>query len=247
VKKNPYQILDLKQGVSPEALKRRYRERLRQVHPDLHPEDPDAGKKTQRLVEAYECLADPERRAALDERLREAEAPPPQPPPRRPVRPKETPPVARPRAPTPRRTPEHRATTTSSYSQSTVIINGQRIDVSGSGSVNVVVNNAGVQVHTSTQSYSDGEVGDVTMGAGTLSDLVMGDLHIRAGSKTHISGKVMGDVFVAQNSQVTISGKVLGDVHATGSTLRVLGMVMGDLFVDEGGAEILGVHMGDLI
>ena len=240
---NPYKVLGLQRDVSPEALKRRYRERLRQVHPDLNSQDPDAGKKTQQLVEAYEYLSDPERRAALDQRLREAEAPPRTPPP---ARPKEAPRAARPTPPSTR--PEvHRSTTTSSYSQSTVTINGQRIDVSGSGSVTVVVNNSSVRVQTGTQSFPDGEVGDVTMGAGSMSGLVMGDLHIRSGSNAHVSGKVMGDVFVAPNSQVTISGKVLGDVHAKGSSLRILGMVMGDLFVDAGSAEILGVHMGDLL
>jgi hypothetical protein len=237
---NPYDAFDLQPGVSPEALKRRYRERLREVHPDLHPEDPDAAKKTQHLVEAYEYLSDPERRGALDQRLRESQAPPP-----RPTQPRETPPVAPPRPASPRRSQLGRTTT--SYSQSTVIINGQRIDVSGSGSVNVVVNNSGIHVQTDTQDFSTGDVGDVTMGTGAMSDLVMGDLHIRAGSAAHISGKVMGDVFVAGNSQVTISGKVLGDVHAKGSSLRVLGMVMGDLFVDADSAEILGVHLGDLL
>ena len=240
---NAYEVLGLKPGVSREALKRRYRDRLREVHPDLNPQDPDSGKKTQQIVEAYKFLADPNKRAALDQHLREAASPPPRT--AQPKRPKEPPRTARTK-PAPRRPDVNRATTRS-HSRSTITINGQRIDVGGNGSVNVVINNSGVHVQSGTQNVSNVDVGDATMGGGSMSGQVMGDLHIRSGSTAHISGQVMGDVFVGPSSQVTISGQVMGDVHAKGSSLRLVGTLMGDLFVDPGSAVILGTHMGETI
>ena len=126
-------------------------------------------------------------------------------------------------------------------------MNGQRIEMSGSGSVNVVMHNSGGHVETRVESIGDGFAADVTMGSGVMSGSVTGDLRIRPASKSNISGTVMGDVFVASNSRVTVSGTVMGDVHAKGSYLRVLGVVMGDIFADRGRAELLGVHMGDLV
>ena len=246
--RNPYKVLGLDPAASAETVKRRYRERLREVHPDLNPQDPGARRKTQELIEAYEFLADKAKRKALDERLRAAEAPPRRKPPAN--GPAEAPRRKKRRArasgsASPRR-PEARPRKAASAFQQRVVINGQTVDVSAGGSVNVVVNGSGVHIRSTAQSDGSGEMGDVRVGSGSMSDLVMGDLHIRAGSKVHISGKVMGDVIVAAKSRVTISGKVMGDVHAKGSSLRVLGVVMGDLFVDPGSAEILGVHLGDL-
>lgn len=242
---NPYDVLGLKPGVDAHALKRRYRERLRRVHPDLNPDDPQAGDKTQKLIEAYEYLSDPGKRADLDARLRAEAAPPsPTPPPKRPRR------AARTKGPRPEQAPRRakapKTKTRAARGQRVVIINGQRIDVGNGGSVNVVMNNSNIHIQTGSQTIDDFGA-DVTLGAGVMSDLVMGDLHIRAGSTVTISGKVMGDVFVGAKSQLTISGKVLGDVHAKGSSLRVLGIVMGDLFVNPGRAEISGIHMGDVL
>ena len=63
---NPYEILGVAPGVSSDELKRCYRKRLRAIHPDLNPDDPDATTKTKRLLEAYALLSDPTQRAQLD-------------------------------------------------------------------------------------------------------------------------------------------------------------------------------------
>ncbi len=245
MKSNPYEVLGLEPGASADALKRCYRKCLQKVHPDLNPGDPDSDKKTQRIIEAYEFLSDPGKRAALDKRLREKEVPPARPP--RQTSPHRKAPKAEPKGQTPPRRNQNRRTTQRAQSQSTVIVNGQRIHVSGSGSVNVVVNRSGVHVNAQTHAAQRENLGDLTMGDGTMSGLVMGDLHIRAGAFVKLNGKVMGDVFAGAGSQLTISGKVLGDIHAKGSQVRVVGTVMGDLFVEPGAAEILGVHMGDVL
>ena len=240
---NPYEVLNLQPGVSPEVLKRRYRERLRQVHPDLNPGDPEAGKKTRAVVEAYEHLSDPQRRTALDKRLRDAHAASARKPPR--PRPKKTTRSASP-AP-PRQSKKTRSTAGRSFSRNTVIINGQRIDVGENGNINVVIGNSQVHVSSGSSTSQDSEVGDVTMGSGAMSGLIMGDLYIQPNSSVQITGKVMGDVFASANSRITIAGKVLGDVHAKGCSLQILGMVMGDVFADPAQVEILGMHMGDLL
>jgi curved DNA-binding protein CbpA len=244
---NPYKVLGLAPDVSRDDLKRRYRELLRKVHPDLNPGDPKASEKTQRIVDAYETLSDPTKRAALDQRLRQAATPPPRKAPPRSSKPKPSSKTPR-RAPTtskPR--PSKSSQSGNVYSRSTVTINGQTIDVSGSGSVNVVMDGGRVNINSTVQTSSPSDVGDATMGSGSMSGQVMGDLHIQAGSTANITGQVMGDVFVGRGSKVTIAGQVMGDVHAKGSTLRLVGTLMGDLFADPGSTSILGTHMGDLL
>jgi len=60
-------------GVSPDAtadlIKTAYRKKAAQFHPDRNPE-PDAAAKFRAVQEAYENLADPDRRKAYDETRR---------------------------------------------------------------------------------------------------------------------------------------------------------------------------------
>ncbi|MDR3074376.1 MAG: DnaJ domain-containing protein [Deltaproteobacteria bacterium] len=49
-------LLGLKEGASPEEIKRSYRKLAFALHPDLHPDMPDAGKEFQRVNEAYVFL-----------------------------------------------------------------------------------------------------------------------------------------------------------------------------------------------
>ena len=52
-----YDALGLEQGADLEALKYAYRRRAFELHPDLHPENPHAGREFQMVNEAYVILA----------------------------------------------------------------------------------------------------------------------------------------------------------------------------------------------
>jgi curved DNA-binding protein CbpA len=53
-------------GDSHEDIVRAYRRLVHGVHPDAHPEDPEASIRFREITEAYEVLADPVRREAYD-------------------------------------------------------------------------------------------------------------------------------------------------------------------------------------
>lgn len=55
--KECYEILNLQKGADLQAVKTAYRHRAFELHPDLHPGDPGAGKEFQRLNEAYVALS----------------------------------------------------------------------------------------------------------------------------------------------------------------------------------------------
>lgn len=59
-RKQALTILGLKEGADPDAIKRAYRKLAFALHPDLHPENCDAGKEFQRLNEAYVLLSSSE-------------------------------------------------------------------------------------------------------------------------------------------------------------------------------------------
>jgi DnaJ-class molecular chaperone len=60
-----YQILGVDNGADAEAIKKAFRAKARQLHPDVS-KDPDAGKKFSELNAAYEVLSDPEKKAKYD-------------------------------------------------------------------------------------------------------------------------------------------------------------------------------------
>lgn len=62
-----YKILGIERGVSQEEVKKAYRKRSKQFHPDLHPDDPKAKAKFQLLNEAYAVLGDAEKRKKYDQ------------------------------------------------------------------------------------------------------------------------------------------------------------------------------------
>lgn len=59
-RKQALTILGLQDGADAEEIKRAYRKHAFSLHPDLHPDNPSAGKEFQRLNEAYVFLTSPE-------------------------------------------------------------------------------------------------------------------------------------------------------------------------------------------
>lgn len=58
---NPYEVLGIREGADMDEIKRAYRKKAKEYHPDLHPEDPNANEKMQRVNEAYEMLCNPDK------------------------------------------------------------------------------------------------------------------------------------------------------------------------------------------
>lgn len=60
---NPYKVLGLSEGASEEEIKKAYRQKAKECHPDLHPNDPHAQEKMNEVNEAYDMLTNPEKYA----------------------------------------------------------------------------------------------------------------------------------------------------------------------------------------
>ena len=61
-----YRRLEVGPGASRDEIVREYRRLALGVHPDAHPEDPQASLRFREITEAYEVLGDPVRREAYD-------------------------------------------------------------------------------------------------------------------------------------------------------------------------------------
>lgn len=61
-----YAVLGVGRDASPEDVKRAYRRRARELHPDANPGDDGAEERFKELTRAYEVLSDPARRQAYD-------------------------------------------------------------------------------------------------------------------------------------------------------------------------------------
>ncbi len=64
-----YTRLEVSRGASRHDIVGAYRRLAMGVHPDSHPEDPDAAARFREITEAYEVLGDPGRRALYDRQL----------------------------------------------------------------------------------------------------------------------------------------------------------------------------------
>jgi len=59
--KTPYEILGIAEGAGMDEIKRAYRKKAKEYHPDLHPDDPRANEKMQEVNQAYDMLCNPDK------------------------------------------------------------------------------------------------------------------------------------------------------------------------------------------
>ena len=61
---DPHRVLGVSPGATEDEIKKAYRKKAKEYHPDLHPNDPVAVKKMQEVNEAYDMLMNPEKYAS---------------------------------------------------------------------------------------------------------------------------------------------------------------------------------------
>lgn len=69
---NPYDILGVSPDASPDEVKKAYRKKARENHPDLNPNDPGAAERMNKINEAYDRIMNPEKYEARDRRAQAA-------------------------------------------------------------------------------------------------------------------------------------------------------------------------------
>lgn len=61
-----YELLQVERTCTQIELKKAYRQRARELHPDAHPDDPEAEARFKEVAVAYEVLSDPDKRERYD-------------------------------------------------------------------------------------------------------------------------------------------------------------------------------------
>ena len=65
---DPYSVLGVSKDASQDEVKKAYRRKARENHPDLNPNDPNAAERMNEIIEAYDRSMIPEKYAAADRR-----------------------------------------------------------------------------------------------------------------------------------------------------------------------------------
>lgn len=68
---DPYSVLGVAHGATPEEIKKAYRKKAKEYHPDLHPGDPEAARKMNEVNEAFDILQKPEKYETNRDRQRQ--------------------------------------------------------------------------------------------------------------------------------------------------------------------------------
>ncbi|KAG8919980.1 hypothetical protein FRC02_001243 [Tulasnella sp. 418] len=71
---NAYELLEIEITATEPEIKKAYRQKSLKVHPDRHPNNPDAAHKFHLLNSAYELLLDPIKKTALDNKIKADQA-----------------------------------------------------------------------------------------------------------------------------------------------------------------------------
>jgi molecular chaperone DnaJ len=66
-KRDFYDVLGAAKGASEDEIKKAYRQKAKQYHPDLHPDDAEAEARMKEVNEAYEVLSDPQKKGRYDQ------------------------------------------------------------------------------------------------------------------------------------------------------------------------------------
>ena len=66
-KRDYYEVLGVTKNASADDIKKAYRKKAKEYHPDLHPGDKDCEAKFKEVNEAYEVLSDQDKRSKYDQ------------------------------------------------------------------------------------------------------------------------------------------------------------------------------------